>query len=142
MRGLITRDRFESCAKPFILLRCFSIEFCQNFFCLQSEVPSRDLNRDESNWPRWIRICHFYSPNTSPPGWYGKLIYHLAKSSAWKCISYMRTDEDEVFASVFILKPLVVIIQTALFLSLLSKLQDVKGERVSHTTDLFPLYKN
>ena len=45
----------------------------------------------------------------------------------------MRTDEDEVFASVFILKPLVVIIQTAL----LSKLQDVKGENVSHTTDLF-----
>ena len=45
----ITRDRFESCAKRFIfsvLLRCFSIEFCQNFFCLRSEVPSRDLNGD------------------------------------------------------------------------------------------------
>ena len=49
-----------------VLLRCFSIEFCQNFFCLRLEVPSRDLNGDGGNWPHWIRICHFYSPNTYP----------------------------------------------------------------------------
>ena len=44
----------------------FSIEFCQNFFGLQSEVPSRDLNGDGDNWPRWIRICHFYFAGTHP----------------------------------------------------------------------------
>ena len=35
----ITRDRFESCAKPFILLRYFSIEFCQNFFAYGQRSP-------------------------------------------------------------------------------------------------------
>ena len=64
----ITRDRFPVRSSLFfsVLLRCFSIEFCQNFFCLRLEVPSRDLNGDGGNWSRWIRICDFYSPNIYP----------------------------------------------------------------------------
>ena len=37
----ITRDRSESCAKRFfsVLLHCFSIEFCQNFFAYGQRFP-------------------------------------------------------------------------------------------------------
>ena len=65
----IARDRFESCAKPFIFFCSVTLFFhwiLSKSFCLRSEVPSRGLNGDGGNWSRWIRICHFYSPNTYP----------------------------------------------------------------------------
>ena len=96
----IARDRFESCTKSFIFFCSVTLFFhwiLSKFFCLWSDVPSRDLTGDRGNWPRWIRICHFYSPNTYPSkllrgDMHSPFIFHLfcictqVHINTWSCM--------------------------------------------------------
>ena len=52
----------------FFVLVCIvlPLNFVNIFFGLWSKVPSRDFSRYGGSWPRWIRICYFYSPTTYP----------------------------------------------------------------------------
>ena len=62
----LVRIQYEPVSFFSVLYIVFSIGFCQNFFCLRSEVPSRDLNGDGGNRPCWIRICYFDFARTYP----------------------------------------------------------------------------
>ena len=61
----LVRIRLEAIQFFRVLYIIFPLNFVK-IFDFQSEMLSRDLNVDGSNWPRWIRVCYFHLSGMYP----------------------------------------------------------------------------